>query len=151
MTKQEKIREGMAMIVYNKDLDSQPAIPFNKQSDEIRGVWLEYADEILSYLHSQGVVIKTDREMPVLQKDNIKLSKFKEIIDKTIVDAGTTNPCVEFWVGNHEYELDKIGQFSVLPNVTITLKDAKAGYTAVEPLTRSEPLQSKQVQNHQSG
>lgn len=48
MTKQEKIREGMGNIIG----DQGYYFP-----------WEECTQEILSYLHSQGVVIKVDREL----------------------------------------------------------------------------------------
>lgn len=48
MTKQEKIREGVLNIV------AEPV-------DITLG---QMTDEILSYLHSQGVVLKVERELP---------------------------------------------------------------------------------------
>jgi len=116
----------------------------------VRG-WLKYAqgtcddtgiDFVLKNmtegLHTQGLIIKVAKDLPVPQKDNIKLSELKEVIDRTVAYAGTTNPRVEFWVGDHEYELEGISQFSILPDVTVTLKDAKAGFTAYESLIQKD-------------
>ncbi len=53
MTKQEEIREGIANYLKNKD------------SCHIDWDWeYGFADEILAYLHSQGVVIKVEGKLP---------------------------------------------------------------------------------------
>lgn len=52
----------------------------------------------------------------------MKLKKLKEIIDGCVEQAGDTDPDVEFWIGEDETELDRIGQFGVVPDVTITVK-----------------------------
>ncbi len=50
MTKQEKVREGMSDILFRKG----------------RGKWYkdEIINELLAFLHSQGVVVKVERELP---------------------------------------------------------------------------------------
>jgi len=53
----------------------------------------------------------------------ISLWRFKEIINQCWKRRGGARGMkVIFYVGNDEYELDRIGQFSVIPDVTITLK-----------------------------
>lgn len=51
MTKQEDIREGIRTIIDD---------PLVYIADKP----VEYTDKILSYLHSQGVVVKVNRELP---------------------------------------------------------------------------------------
>ncbi len=66
MTKQEKIREGYAKFLFERtEHDSQHCA---KSYDDLKdkGFWLWLADEHLKYLHSQGAVIKVDRELPNL-------------------------------------------------------------------------------------
>ena len=50
MTKQEEIREGMANIIAKG------------RKDEC--ITLDIAQRLINYLHSKGVVIKVDRELP---------------------------------------------------------------------------------------
>jgi hypothetical protein len=62
MTKQEEIREGIALRLYEASvkwtgLDTYPQ--WDETYDAIRDDWRRQADGYLSYLHSQGVVIKT--------------------------------------------------------------------------------------------
>ncbi len=62
MTKQEEIREGIAKLTEDR---------FRFPAEEAGLIWdknFNYmlASNILSYLHSQGVVIKVDRELPSL-------------------------------------------------------------------------------------
>ena len=54
MTKQEEIREGMHLILC----DGEPNI-IGEPCPHCK-----HAKELLDYLHSQGVVIKVDRELP---------------------------------------------------------------------------------------
>ena len=61
MNKQEEIREGIAKRVCC--LNPQECGTCKKCPDEWEDV-AEQVDEILSYLHSQGVVIKVNRELP---------------------------------------------------------------------------------------
>jgi len=57
MTKQEEIREGIAKIICC--LSPQECDRCNRCPDEWEDV-AEQVDEVLSYLHSQGLVIKRD-------------------------------------------------------------------------------------------
>ena len=57
MTKQEEIREGLAEELCKINGGIWNAANYNDY-------WLEKADGALSYLHSQGVVIKVERELP---------------------------------------------------------------------------------------
>jgi len=65
MTKQEKIREGIAKILHTED----NPFPFEPtwEEEEERDYWYEYADKVVSYLHSQDVVRKTD-DLPIFTK-----------------------------------------------------------------------------------
>lgn len=51
----------------------------------------------------------------------MKLKKLKEIIDQCVENAGDTDPEVEACLGEDCYEIDSIGQFSIMPDVTITI------------------------------
>lgn len=52
----------------------------------------------------------------------MKLAKLKEIIDKAVEYAEDTDPNVEIWLGEVEYFIKRIGQFGVIPNVTIDIE-----------------------------
>ena len=52
----------------------------------------------------------------------MKLKKFKEIIDKAVEYAGDTDPNITVWRGNTEYEIKRVGQFEIIPDVTIDIK-----------------------------
>lgn len=55
----------------------------------------------------------------------MKLSKLKCIIDKAVEYAEDCDPSVEFWIEDEEVlELQDISQFSVVPDVKITLSRA---------------------------
>jgi len=60
MTKQEEIREGIAELFYKNwaEQSPNPYTSFGKLAKGVRDIYLKSADEFLSYLHSQGVVIK---------------------------------------------------------------------------------------------
>ncbi len=83
MNKQEKIREGIAERIHLERCGWSLNISEKEELSEDRierwkKYWVEYselpeevkeqdriwADGLLSYLHSQGVVIKVDRELP---------------------------------------------------------------------------------------
>ena len=52
----------------------------------------------------------------------MKLSKFKKQIDMAVKYAGDHDPDVEFWVGEKQYDIKNIGQFSIVPDVVISLE-----------------------------
>lgn len=60
MTKQEKIRRELYILTLGYFRR------FNEEGDNFPNDTL--CDEILSYLHSQGVVIRVERELPELKK-----------------------------------------------------------------------------------
>ncbi len=69
-SKQEEIREGVARMFWAIQLNETglmiaPA-DWDKVSPEGREFLITKADEILAYLHSQGVAIKVERELPDL-------------------------------------------------------------------------------------
>ena len=66
MTKQEKIRDGMAERCFeNCDGATQEQCDeLNKKYDAVDACRYCGADQVLAYLHSQGVVIKVKRELP---------------------------------------------------------------------------------------
>ena len=66
MTKQEEIREGLYMAM----LAMAP-------TEELYGK----VDRILSYLHSQGVVIKVDRELPDRTLMGVSYRKMRRILN----------------------------------------------------------------------
>ena len=58
-----------------------------------------------------------------MRKACISLWKFKQIIDNAWKRRdGATGMVVIFYVGNEEYDLVSVGQFHVMPDVTIELK-----------------------------
>jgi len=70
MTKQERIRDGLAKMLW--DIDRPSHVPIwedLKKSTHMQSVMeventLTDAMYLIEYLHSQGVVIKVDRELP---------------------------------------------------------------------------------------
>lgn len=69
MTKQEEIREGIARECL-KSLKLVMGFGmynfghWESLTEKEKQSYFYMADQILSYLHSQGIVIKTDRELP---------------------------------------------------------------------------------------
>lgn len=58
MTKQQEIREGIARAIGGIIFDTGRVMDYCDCH--------LYADMLLSYLHSQGVVLKVERELPVM-------------------------------------------------------------------------------------
>ena len=57
MTKQEEIRRGLAfMLMFGEE--PCDTFGFNEMNERNKKEGIEEADQILTYLHSQGVVIK---------------------------------------------------------------------------------------------
>lgn len=55
-----------------------------------------------------------------MKPERLKLKQLKEIIDKAVEYAGECDPDVEIWVGDKRgYYIGSIGQFGVIPDVTI--------------------------------
>jgi len=72
MSKQERIREGVAQSLGRSN---------GQWGDEFQhNYWLIQADLALDYLHSQGVVIKVDREFP-------KMTFFCPTCKKTVTNT----------------------------------------------------------------
>ena len=59
MTKQEGVREGLAKVIW---LAGHPDTEKHWQDapQEVIEYWLDVAERYMHYLHSQGVVIKSD-------------------------------------------------------------------------------------------
>ena len=102
MTKQEEIREGIARIGLGGINPLKNALP-NEYGYKI-------ADDILSYLHSQGVVIKVKRELPYTIPVLPKFLKRGIITD------------------------DDLLEYARVTEVLNRMEYIKAGYVAVEPL-----------------
>lgn len=52
----------------------------------------------------------------------MKLRELKEVIDKAVACAEGCDPDVEIWVGKKRcYKIGSIGQFNLVPDVTITV------------------------------
>ncbi|GAI32669.1 unnamed protein product [marine sediment metagenome] len=66
MTKQEEIRKGIFQMVLPRVCRLRPEI-------DIKGAQQAQllVDELWNYLHSQGVVIKVERELPEVLTNNI--------------------------------------------------------------------------------
>jgi len=119
-SKQEEIREGIAKQLLQgtidarygcpqKDLEGNPSVQtgWASEPDKVREHYLQKADQILIYLHSQGVVIKVDRELPEHWGNKIDWR------NKKLNEAGKAYSKVYY-----------VAQEDML----------KAGYVAVEPL-----------------
>lgn len=107
MTKQEEIREGVAVKLCNHDgfdwewLKEQPHYKGSKDCE----FYFRCADDILTYEDSQGVVIKVDRKLP----ENPHFNR------EDISDSG-------------------LGEMNGFDQAILMCK--KAGYVAVEPLIK---------------
>ena len=55
-TKQQEIREGLARI--------RPSFPWDELDEDDKEFHREWADEVLKYLASQGVVLKVEKDYP---------------------------------------------------------------------------------------
>lgn len=82
MTKQEEIKEGI--VNYFR----------NKKTCEIDWEW-EFADEILTYLHSQGVVIGRDKKITsnLINElydtmNTIEITNYKPLVKRALARAG---------------------------------------------------------------
>jgi len=51
----------------------------------------------------------------------MKLRKLKKIIDDAVLRSGETDPDVEVWFKKKMYEIRSIGQFNVIPDLTIEI------------------------------
>lgn len=51
----------------------------------------------------------------------MKLKKLKEVIDQAVENAGDCDPDVEVWFKKSMYRIMDVGQFGVVPDVTITI------------------------------
>lgn len=88
----------------------------------------------------------------------MKLRKLKEVIDEAIERAGDCNPEATVWLHGKEYEINHIGQFSVIPDLTISIKLIKNKPIAQEynlsdihPDLREKTLQKiKEIENHKN-
>lgn len=83
MTKQEWIREGIGEIIRDAGIRRfQEEKPY-----AMHALLVDCADSILTYLHSQGVVIKVNKGMPCVEEDNpfIRLDEQAKILDAGFV------------------------------------------------------------------
>jgi hypothetical protein len=51
----------------------------------------------------------------------MKLKELKQAIDRAVEYAGELNPNVEVWYKKKMYRIQSIGQFHLVPDVTITI------------------------------
>jgi hypothetical protein len=52
----------------------------------------------------------------------MKLRELKKLIDRATEVAGKCDPNVDVLMGHEEFEIIKVGQFSVVPDVVIIIK-----------------------------
>lgn len=115
MTKQEEIREGIVqgvnLILLHNLVRMKPTanyIDINETPEYRKWLEDEVDKEIIKLAHSQGVVIRVDRELP----DEVLIGVLKSLCDRLDVDRDLA-------------EIKAIGY---------VLDMLKAGYVAVEPL-----------------
>ena len=53
----------------------------------------------------------------------MKADEFHKIMKIPLEKAGEAD--IEFWIGDTELELDRIGQFNVVPDITVEFKEIK--------------------------
>ncbi len=129
--------EWAAQLIGAEDLSRERClrwvklfVPYSKLAEEQKEQDRYQARKVIIALLSDPDICEIDREaeLPGLKHPRMKLSKLKEVIDKTVEYAENTDPSIIFYVGEDEYELDNIGQFGVIPDVTIHIHDSKAGW-----------------------
>ncbi len=118
--KQEKIREGMAEYLWENRVGETTASDWADTWVELPEMnkegYREDAGAFMIYLHSQGVVIKVDRELPL--DEYHMASQFPKIFNGRL-------DIVDYSEKKHEY----------LSNAKPIMNGmCKAGYVAVEPL-----------------
>jgi len=73
----EEIREGIAKRINHND-----SLEWCVASEQVRLSCLQKSDGILSYLHSKGVVIKVDRELPQCPYNKLSWGDYEQSIYK---------------------------------------------------------------------
>jgi len=123
VTKQEERREGIAKICQECEF---PYWSWETLDLDVREDYLNQADKILSYLHSQGVVIRVDRELPDSAYDSLIFPTTIEEAGKFLTDKGLTDREKSAISGT----IARLGW----ENCAKAMDDA--GYVAVEPLIK---------------
>jgi len=116
---QEEIREWLATLFF-PDKQQIEWEWGSCEDDTAKEDSYELADKVISYLHSQGVVLKVDRELP----NDEWLANLKNLIDP----------------GSYYYfkEWTAIDRGKTVGERQVTSYLAEAGYVAVEPLIKPE-------------
>ncbi len=138
MTSREEIREGIAEWLWENRAGETTVQDCVYTWAELPGYrkddFRASADKLLTYEHSQGVVIKVDRELPVvceLEPDVDACFGQEvccEILPKYIKDAGSvSSECYREIIGL---------AYALADTIAKTQRDfnAEAGHVAVEPL-----------------
>ena len=99
MTKQEEIREEVPNFINKHIKRSQDC---GRRGISLRGSGLyldaePFMEEVLTYLHSQGVVIKVDRKLPATHWENEDMIRGWNIAEKEMLNAGyvAVEPLIE--------------------------------------------------------
>ena len=53
----------------------------------------------------------------------MNLKKFAAVINECVEKAGGSDPSIEIWLNDTEYAIESIGQYGVIPDVVIHLKE----------------------------
>ena len=69
MTKQEEIREGIA-LKYLQWKENDTTLQLHTAGQFLRSECFDFANEVMEQEHSQGVVRKVERELPLLSFEN---------------------------------------------------------------------------------
>ena len=130
MTEQEKIREGIAQQLYSIDYGNEA-----NWGNEVPPTKEEYwavAERIIRYLHSQGLVIRVNRELP----DTALTKEDFDELDKAIIEDMT-----ETWrIGGRrptaEFAGKRLAVLAARKQDAKTRDKLRAGYAAVKPLRK---------------
>ena len=116
MSKQEEIREKLAEYMYNTvcGIECHGAGGWGQTykddaTEEEKNDYRRYANTILSHLHSQGAVLKVDRELPITEKH----------IEPIYDEHSNGERSSEYWIDVPSWAYEMM---------------VRAGYVAVEPL-----------------
>lgn len=59
----------------------------------------------------------------------MKLRKLKELVDLAVENAGDCDPDVEIWFKKSIYDIRSVGQFGVIPDLTIEIGEKLFDFT----------------------
>ena len=88
MTEQKKIKEGMARRLFDSEMNRDQVFGVahrEKAWADEKETWLARAGDELAELHSEGVVIKVDREFPDIEQVFANVANLSKEVHKNVL------------------------------------------------------------------